>query len=208
MGYVLEFFSCDWEEIRRVLGSGDQRLLATILEDCKKQLLGNDETTDRESPHWASELRALILGARGRELAARGPDEPAGAASEEVSSAMAVAMVAILRAQGTPLGAIRHRSRGGVYFREVFLIEEAAPALRSPVDLRLLLDRPLFGIAHSAFPSWGGLKKAELNRIVAERTEDDLPRLADPTFAGWLFDLWDLLTAAAGSRKDLVTVYF
>lgn len=207
MGYVLEFFSLDWDEIQRVLGCGDQRLLTAISEDYKKRLLGNEAMSDHESPEWAAELRNLILGARGRDLAARGP-EPIGAASEEVSSAMAVAMVAILRTRGTPLGAIRHRSRGGVYFREVFLIEEAAPALRSPVDLRLLLERPLFGIVHSAFPSWGGLKKAELNRIVAGRTEDDLPRLADPTFAGWLFDLWDLLTVAAGSGKDLVTVYF
>ncbi|MBI4278789.1 MAG: hypothetical protein HY660_10060 [Armatimonadetes bacterium] len=205
MGYAVEFYSLDWANLQRVFGSGDHRLLDRIRAQWEAALI-TAHAEEIEQVEWRGALWELLIGPRGKQLAARGP-EPRAGKPEEVSAAAALAMAAIVRAEGTYAGSMRHRSKGGQYFRETFLARQARDALASQTDLDLILARPLFGMTYDGYPSWGGLTKAEIGTLLGGRRWEDLPRLADPDPAAWLLELWNALAAVDASGFDLVTLY-
>jgi hypothetical protein len=132
---------------------------------------------------------------------------PLGEGVVEATPTVSQAFVSLLTALGSPLGQITHSSVGGDRYRRRFLGLEAPSALKTDVDLMSLTGRPLFGLFHGDFPSWGALSVEEVQRVVADRTAEDLPYLEDSQSAVWLFNLWDMLAAAAESREDVVAVY-
>ena len=205
MGYMLEFYSLPWAGLGAALGSGDAGLLQRARELQRSQMedVAADLPAGRE---WEGALEDLIGGDLGRRL--RGRDALGQGEPEEASQAAAVAMAALVRALGERLGGLSHRTRGGDVFREDFLGGQAQTALHPPVDLRLLTQRPLFGLVHSGYPSWGGLAAAEARAIVTGTPEpDDLPDLEDPDASSWLFALWEMLASAGDRERDLVTLY-
>src|SRR5260370_27624768 len=99
------------------------------------------------------------MGSRGRVLRARGVD-PVGEESRAASPDLAVAFTALLETLGQTVGQLIHNSAAGPAFREQFL-PSAQNALKCPLDLNFLIERPLFGIVHEDYPAWCGLRRSE-----------------------------------------------
>jgi len=158
----------------------------------------------QEQHQWRAALKDLAGGPLGHSLAG---NSPLGDGVLAATPSISLAFASLLSGLGTPLGAIQHSSTGGDQYRRRFLGLEAPKALAAGVDLQCLTGRPIFGLYHADFPSWGALSAEEVQSVVKDRTADDLPYLDDSQMAAWLFELWDFLTAAAGSREELVTVY-
>ena len=202
MGYLLEFYSLDWSELRGLLGSGGESTFEETLAAGGRVFAGSPGARE----NWQAALRDLLAGQRGPELAARGP-EPLDIPPEEPTAAEALALVAVLRAHFDRVGEIIHTTRGGPKFRHMFT-PDFTPALFNSADLLgMLLERPLFGLAPRNYPFWGGLKKEELAQLVGGRAGDELPPVRDPDYEIWLYQLNELLLDAAARQTDLVTLY-
>jgi hypothetical protein len=184
MGYSLECFALDHAELQGLLGSGREDVLQKVLAQQEKLF------TTSPGLSWHAALQELLLGERGRALArllAAGRSEPASA--EE-----AIALVALVRLRGRPLGELIHNSRAGAKFRQLF-----APPFADP----RLLSRPLCGLVRQDYPGWGGLTRAELGGLEPLAW----PAPGDPDQAQWLFELADLLSDARDCGRDLLTLY-
>ena len=205
MGYILEIHSLDWSALGAALGSGDQGLAARIDEEIGPDLMRAMSAEDRIV--WRKIVEAMIAGRRGQLIRARGP-EAAGEA-EQLSGMAALAFSGIVQYLGNSLGQLEHSSSTGDFFRDDFFQQTAMSALRSPIPLQLLYDRPLFGMIGQEFPSWGGLKRTEIAAILkaAENADDD-EEPEDSDLAGWLYDLRDALEAAHETPSDLVAIYY
>ena len=167
MGYSIELYGLDWQKLGRVFGSGDRELYEAVVQKEGPRL---SVASDAElKAAWERALGELLLGDLGRELAALGADAKARA-PQEASDATALAVAAVIRNQGEPIGDLRHSSVSGQYFRETFLAHDAPRALNTSVDLLLLVSRPLFGLTHSGFPSWGGLRQSEVRAALGGHT--------------------------------------
>jgi hypothetical protein len=202
MGYSIELYALNWDHLASVFGSGDKALLESILSRQGPKLFFRDSL---EKTNWEQQLTDLLLGAAGRRLAL---DQPANAQVTEVSDAFALALTAIIRQRGEFIASLQHSSMAGSHFREDFLANSAARALGTSSELLLfLVDRPLFGLHHSGFPSWGGLQKTEIDTLLEKVTLSDLPPMGDSDDDAWLYDLCDALFYAKDSGRDIVSLY-
>ncbi len=204
MPYVLEFYSLDWAELGKAMGSGDHTLVDHIDQENGDNFFRGAQ--DREDHLiWRKVLEALICGRRGKSLAERGPEPKIQ--PEETSDIMALALVGMIRALGTGVGELGHSTASGSFFREEFLGKEAPLLLKSPINLAHLISRPLFGIIHETYPSWGGLKKTEIKLLLENLAGHKIPPLDDSDMEAWLYDLYNYLRFAYDSGTDIVTVY-
>ena len=200
MGYLLEFHALDWARLAAVIGSGDEAACAAILAAEPRVFVGSPGV------NWKGALRDLVLGMRGEEIAGRGLDM-AGLPGEEASPEEAMAMVAMVRALGEPVGEVIRTTRGGAKFRMMFE-QDFQPAVFPRMDLlRPLLGRPFFGLSQRDFPFWGGLRKADVAALLGGRSPENLPPIGDPDYQAWLFRLCEVLSDAKDFGKDLVTLY-
>ncbi|MFH1896737.1 MAG: hypothetical protein ABH886_00595 [Candidatus Desantisbacteria bacterium] len=200
MGYTVEFYCLDWKELGKKLGCKDKKLLNSILEE-ETQELDLDPDVQKE---YKEALENILMKDEWLERKKQGAD---WAETKEASDGEAMAMVSIVRHIGERIGEMSHSSAGGEDFREVFLKEEAKKALTTSVDLLLLIDRPFFGLQSPGYPSWGGLKKSEIKKVLGDTTLEDLPEMDDSDAEAWLYELVDYLTYASESNKDIITLY-
>ncbi|HMF58085.1 MAG TPA: hypothetical protein VK619_17205 [Pyrinomonadaceae bacterium] len=202
MGYILEFYSLNWSELQSLLRSGDESTIKATLEASERIFRGEP----RADVDWKGALRDLITGSRGKQLAARGA-EPLGLMPEEPSPAEALAIVAILRAHFNQTGEIIHTTRGGPKFRHMFNASFKPAIFNSMNLLELLLERPLFGLLSHGYPSWGGLKREEIAKLLGLRTLDNLPPIRDTDYEVWLYELCQVLLDVQSYQTDLITLY-
>lgn len=200
MGYLLELYGLEMSEIQSLLGSGDAVALREILEAEPRLFVASPGVA------WKGALRELILGPRGRLLAARGLD-PAGLRPEEAPPEEALALVALVRARGARVGEVIHTSRGSAGFRRLFDSDFAPSPFRSPKFARRLLGRPLFGLVQRDYPYWGWLRKEELAALLGDLTLDSLPHFEDPDHEAWMVALCEGLLEVRELGTDLVTLY-
>ncbi|MFH1896781.1 MAG: hypothetical protein ABH886_00830 [Candidatus Desantisbacteria bacterium] len=205
MGYMLEFYCLDWEELGEKRGCKNKELLDNILEEEGQEL----DLSPDEQQEYEEALENILMGDKDKRLEIKKQvAEPADQSKiEEVSDGEAMAIVSLVRHIGERIGEMSHSSAGGEEFRETFLAVEAKKALNTSVDLLLLTDRPLFGFQSSSYPSWGGLKKSELKEVLGDITVETLPDLDDSDAEAWLYELVDYLTYASESNKDIITLY-
>lgn len=199
MGYSLECHVLDHASLKASLGSGDSKLLRRILEAELEIFDANPGVP------WRAAMRELIMGERGRQLRQRPvTDDPRPA--EILDSSEAMAMVALIRAQGNRIGELVHNSRAGEKFRAVFAPGFTPTPFRHTEQLAKLLHRPICGTAGPIYPDWGGLALAELREMVQHKVAGtDWP--ADPDQHSWLYTLLDIVNDAVEQRRDLVTLY-
>ena len=164
MSYMLEIYGLDWKALSEIFGSGDKRLVAQIDREYGEKFYRGSPTAEYERSVWRGSLDALICGRPGKALAASGPTGSASA--EETTDSTALAMAGIIRTVGDRVGEMEHVTRSGEFFRDDFLGKEAPAVLRTSVSLGLLVSRPLFGLTHELYPSWGGLTKAEIGAVL------------------------------------------
>ncbi|MDS4029444.1 MAG: hypothetical protein RKO66_05170 [Candidatus Contendobacter sp.] len=203
MPYILEFYSLDWRTLGKVFGSGNRALLDRIAQENGDNFFRGLENKE-DHLLWKKILEALICGRRGQALAAQGPEPKI---QEEVSDRMALALVGIIRTLGVGIGEMEHSTASGSFFRDDFFGQEAPTLLSSPINLKLLLSRPLFGVTHGTYPSWGGLKKTEIHLLIKSMANHNIPNVDDSDVEAWLYELCDCLHAAYEDGTDIVTVY-
>lgn len=205
MPHIMEFYGLDWSDLGKTLGSGDRDLVDRVDQENGDNFFRSAEDQENRLV-WRKILEALICGRRGKALAARGP-EP-NIQPEAASDIAALALAAMVRTLGTGIGELEHSTSSGSFFREEFLEREAPRLLKSSVVLTQLINRPLFGLVHEeTYPSWGGLKKAEVRLLLENRAGDGIPSADDSDVEAWLYDLCTCLQAAHEDGSDIVTVY-
>lgn len=204
MPYILELYSLDWRTLGKVFGSGNRALFDRIAQENGDNFFRGPENQE-EHLLWKKVLEALICGRRGQTLAAQGPEPKIP--PEEVSDHMALALVGIIRTLGVGIGEMEHSTASGSFFRDDFFGQEAPALLSSPTNLTQLLSRPLFGVTHGTYPSWGGLKKAEIQLLIENMANHTIPPVDDSDVEAWLYELCDCLHAAYEDGTDIVTVY-
>ena len=205
MPYTMEFYSLDWSELGKALGSSNHDLVDQIDKENGDNFFRSEEDQENRLI-WRKLLEALVLGRRGKALAARGPE---GNQLEEVSDIAELALVGIVRTLGVNIGSLEHSTRGGSLFRDQLFAKEAPKIFNAPVVLTQLIERPLFGTIHSgAYPSLGGLKKSEIELLLKNLSDDDIPEFDDSDIEGWFYDLYTCLRIAQEEETDIITVYF
>lgn len=200
MGYLLEFYTMNWDELTEVIGSGKTEVYESIVANEGNLFV----TPPAVEIDWKGALRRLLLETRGKIVKARDARQKR---LEWIGDDESLALAALVRARGVRLGELSTTSRGSKKFRSVLRSDAAKPLLNPEVRLDNLLHRPLFGLGRKGYPAWGGLDKDEILRAVEDRTLDDFPPIEDHDAEQWLYALAGLLIDAKLMDKDLVTLY-
>ena len=203
MGQTLELYQLDWTQLTGTLGSGNTALVKEI-ESSLDHRMFTAADAEIQKLLWRKAVEALVTGRRGEEIRQRATHEPDY--REEVTDLAALAMLGIIRSQGVPVATLEHNSKAGDAFREEFLAALPA-ALGLAVEPELIVNRPLSGLTHATYPSWGGLSKSEIAQVFNRVSMDDLPTLDDSDLDGWLYDFINGLEAVYEAKSDLVTLY-
>ena len=229
MSFALEFYSLSWDALKTALTQRKPELLRAIEDGQWSQLL-DDTDLGQPTHHLFSDEPNQFSGNAGPVIA-DGLDEiaeamaqkvPPGHDPPEISDRAALVFAAIVRQLGKRVGVIRHdgsvvRDQDGelpMDFHAMFLDGVAGSCFRDHTLGESLSARPLFGLYHLDFLSWGGLTQQELNGLLAkyappsdEEKRDEEWQAIAPYAEGWLTDLVNSLRGAAAARADLVTLY-
>jgi hypothetical protein len=231
MSFALEFYSLSWDALKAALSQRNPELLQAI-EDRQWPKLLEDSDLGQPDHHllpFPHDEDSPLLQAAGEHIR-DGFDEIAAAMAQtlpphheppEISENAALVFAAAVRQLGKPVGAIAHegsvlRDKDGelpVDFRAMFLNGVAGSCFRDHELGENLAARPLFGVFHLDFLSWGGLAQREIDTLLAnfglpdaEKQDDEWRAFA--SFAqGWLNQLLSSLRHAQSAKTDLVTLY-
>jgi hypothetical protein len=231
MSFTLEFYSLSWDALKAALTERKPELLraiedrqwAKLLDDCD---LGQPEhhllplPHDEPSPYLRS-ARADIERGFDELIAAMAQDRPVDHDPPELSDNAALVFAAAVRQLGKPAGALCHDGsvlddEDGelpVDFRAMFLNGVAGSCFKDHHLGENLAARPLFGLFHLDFVSWGGLAQREIETLIAnyaipeaEKRDEEWIAIAD--FAeSWLKQLLAGLNTTRAAKTDLVTLY-
>ena len=229
MSFALEFYSLSWDTLKTALTQRKPELLRAIEEEQWSRLL--DDTDLGQPTHHLFSDEANPLSGHAGPAIADGLDEiaeamaqkvPPGHDPPEISDNAALVFAAIVRQLGKPVGAIRHsgsvvRDNDGelpMDFHAMFLDGVAGSCFRDHTLGESLSARPLFGLNHLDFLSWGGLVQREINELLPkyappsdEEKQDEEWQAIAPYAEGWLRDLVNALRAAAAAKTDVVTLH-
>jgi len=233
VSYALEFYSLSWDALKAALTGPDPKLIRAITEQQWTRLL--EDTDIGQHPHhsllgllpgrprhdagpWdhVDALFERALAEIGRAIA---HPRPPGQEAPDVSDDAALVLAAYIRQLGQRVGAISHDGSVAhdrdlpLRFRAMFLDGVVGACFGDHQLGEKLAARPLFGLYHLDFLSWGGLSSAELKEIVpryalteAEKEEDEWDEVADYADT-WLQSLVAALSTAQAAGTDLVTLY-
>jgi hypothetical protein len=229
MSFALEFYSLSWDTLKTALTQRKPEFLRAIEDEQWSRLL---EDTDLGQPtHHLFSDETNPLSGNAAPAIADGLDEIAEAMAQkvparhdppEISDKAALVFAAMVRQLGKRVGAIRHdgsvvRDEDGelpMDFHAMFLDGVAGSCFRDHTLGESLSARPLLGLYHLDFLSWGGLTQQELSELLpkyalpSDEEKQDEEWQAIATYAeGWLTDLVNSLRGAAAAKADLVTLY-
>jgi hypothetical protein len=231
MTFALEFYSLSWDVLKTALSRPKPELLQAVEQQQWPRLLEDTDLGEGEhhllpfphddaSPLLQTAARHIHDGFEGI-AAAMGQTVPAHQDMPEIDDDAALVFAATVRQLGKPLGAIQHaasvrRDQDGelpIDFRAMFLNGVAGSCFGNHQLGENLAARPLFGLVHLDFLSWGGLTQREIDALLAnfglpdaERQDDEWRAIAG--FAeGWLNQLLSALRNAQSAKSDLVTLY-
>jgi hypothetical protein len=193
MGYALNFVSLSWQEIWESLAFPSENFRRAVFDE---QWSAYRRTEDSELV-WSKALQELKNAIDKNSLAPVSRVTP--------SDEAALGFVCAVSHLGTLVGTLTHSSASGHLFTEHFLAQVASEAFNEPNLLNLFVSRPMFGLVAADFPSWGGLRKGEVSRLLQayEKPVDQL----NEDVESWLDDLCECLTSAAERRLDVITTY-
>jgi hypothetical protein len=231
MSFALEFYSLSWDALKAALTQRKPELLQAIEHQQWSKLLDDADLGqpehhllpfphDESSPH----LKSPGLDIR------QGFDEVAAAMAQklppaqdppELSDNAALVVAATVRQLGKPMGALRHDGSVEsdddgelpIDFRAMFLNGVAGSCFGDHGLGENLAARPLFGLFHLDFLSWGGLAQREIDGLLAKFALPEAAKRDDEwqAIAGlaesWLSQLVSALRNAQTAKTDLVTLY-
>jgi hypothetical protein len=229
MSFALEFYGISWNALNAAMGQRNPDLVRAVEEQQWSRLL-NDTDLGQPTHHFIYDQAnplALEPGPAIRdgfdEITEIMRNKPASDHEPpEVSDNAALVFAALVRQLGKPVGAIRHdgsvvRDQEGelpLDFRAMFLDGVACSCFKDHALGERLVARPMFGLFHLDFLSWGGLTQSEIAGLLAkfappsdQEKRDEEWRDIAPYAEGWLTDLVTALRAAAAAKTDVVTLY-
>jgi hypothetical protein len=228
MSFALEFYSLSWDTLKAALTQRKPDVLLALENQQWPRLL-KDTDLGQPTHHLLSDEPNPLSGHAAPAIA-DGLDEiaeamaqkvPPGHDPPEIGDTPALVFAAMVRQLGKPLGAIRHdgsvvRDQGGelpMDFHAMFLDGVAGACFQDHTLGETLSARPLFGLFHLDFLSWGGLTQREIGALLPkyappseDEKQDEEYRAIAPYAQGWLTDLVAALRAAAAAKTDLVTL--
>jgi hypothetical protein len=223
MSFSLEFYSLSWDALKSALARRKPELIAAIEERQWDRLLNDTDlaTNDDDKGGRSLDGGALFANAFDEIAEAMARQLPPGHEPPDIGDDAALVFAAIVRQLGKPVGMISHsgsvvRDQDGEFpldFRAMFLDGIAGTCFKDHQFGEKLAARPLFGLFHLDFLSWGGLSQGEIGDLLGKyavpadikRDEDWQPVAANAE--GWLNDVVKALKAAAAAKTDLVTLY-
>jgi len=219
VSYALEFYSLSWDALKAALAARKPALMTAIEERHWDKLL---DDTDLGELDDEDDLRhgpvGVIADAFDEIAEAMAQKVPPGHDPPDISDRAALVFAAVVRELGKPVGSLSHDMSAArdrdlpLRFRENFLDGVAGACFNDHGLGESLAARPLFGLFHLDFLSWGGLTQAELQSLVGkyaltEAIKRDEDWQAVAAYAeGWLADLVNGLRAAANAKTDLVVL--
>ena len=220
MSYALEFYSLSWEALKAALVSRKPALMTAIEERHWDKLLNDTDLGELDDEDDFAHGAAGTIADAFDEIAEAIAQKPTpGHEPPDISDRAALVFAAVVRELGKPLGSISHdasatRARDlPLRFRENFLDGVVGSCFNDHGVGESLAARPLFGLFHLDFLSWGGLTQAELTSLLGKYALTDAVKRDEDWQAvaayaeGWLADLMNGLRAAAGAKSDLVALY-
>jgi hypothetical protein len=229
MSFALEFYSLSWDALKTALTQRKPEILSA-LEERQWPCLLQDTDLGQPTHHLLWDEANPFSGNAGP-IIAEGLDEIAEAMAQkappdhdppEVSDEAALVFAAMVRQLGKPVGAIRHIASAvsdedgelPIDLHALFFDGVAGSCFRDHTLGESLCARPLLGLFHLDFLSWGGLTQQEIAVLLpkyaapdnAERQDEEY--IAVAAYAeGWLSELVNALRASAASKTDLVTLH-
>lgn len=229
MSFALEFYSLSWDVLKAALKERKPELARAIENNQWTRLLKDTDLGQPTHHLLFDEPNPLV--SRPTSTIADGFDLIAEAMARktspdhdppDVDDNAAIVFAAIVRELGKPVGAIRHtgsvvQDEDGelpIDFHAMFLDGVAGASFQDHALGEKLTARPLFGLFHLDFLSWGGLTQQELAALLGkyappseEEKDDDEYLAVAPFVEGWLNDLVTALRAAGAAKTDLVTLH-
>jgi hypothetical protein len=223
MSFSLEFYSLSWDALKTALAQRKPELIRAIDERQWDRLLDETDLAKNDDDLGGGSLRgeALFANAFDEIAEAMARQLPPGRDPPDVGDDAALVFAAAVRQLGKPVGAISHRGsavrdKDGQFpldFRGLFLDGIAGMCFKDRAFGEKLAARPLFGLFHLDFLSWGGLNQRELGELLGKyaltpdiKRDEDWQAVA-ANAEGWLSDIVKALKAAADAKTDLVTLY-
>jgi hypothetical protein len=229
MSFALEFYSLSWDVLKAALKERKPEL-ARAIENKQWSRLLHDTDLGQPTHHMLfDEPNPLV--SRPTSTIADGFDLIAEAMARktspdhdppDVDDHAALVFAAIVRELGKPVGAIRHTASVvqdidgelPIDFHAMFLDGVAGASFQDHALGEKLTARPMFGLFHLDFLSWGGLTQPELATLLPkyappseDEKDDDEYVIVAPFAEGWLNDLVAALRAADAAKTDMVTLY-
>lgn len=223
MSFDLEFYSLSWDALKSALTERKPELIRTIEERQWDRLLDDTDLAENDDDMGGGSLHgeALFANAFDEIAQAMAQKLPPGHEPPDIGDDAALVFAAIVRQLGKPVGMISHsgsvvRDKDGEFpldFRAMFLDGIAGNCFGDHQFGEKLAARPLFGLFHLDFLSWGGLSQNEIGDLLGKyavpadiKRDEDWPAVA-ANAEGWLADIVKALKAAAAAKTDLVTLY-
>ena len=219
MSYALEFYSLSWDALKAALVQRKPALMTAIEERHWDKLLDDTDLSELDDEDDLRHPAGVIADAFDEIAEAMAQKLPPDHDPPDISDRAALVFAAVVRELGKPIGGISHdasttRDRDlPLRFRESFLDGVAGACFSDHGLGEALAARPLFGLFHLDFLSWGGLTQAELATLLpkyaltnAVKRDEDWQAVAGYA-ESWLADLVKALRAAAGAKSDLVALY-
>ncbi len=203
MGYTVSFFSMNLSNLAMALrGEQRDRLRRHIIQGAGGKLFASAAGRGLDCEAALADLLGGTLGSALVSRPAQSPAEP-----QDASDAVAIAFLALIQTLGVPAGELIHNSAAGPMFRDHFL-DQTLPSVLAPFDWYLLVDRPMFGLTHPGYPTWGGLGQQECQTLWQGHSLDTLPELEDSDEEEWLYSIGEALTVANAHGTGLLTLYY
>jgi hypothetical protein len=223
MSFSLEFYSLSWNALKSALTQRKPELIAAIEERQWDRLLDDTDLAQNDDDKGGRSLHgeALFANAFDDIAEAIARKLPPGHERPDIGDDAALVFAAIVRQLGNPVGMISHsgsvvRDKNGEFpldFRAMFLDGVAGTCFKDHQFGEKLAARPLFGLFHLDFLSWGGLSQGEIDdllgkyAVAADIKRDEDWQAVAANAEGWLADTVKALKAAAAAKTDLVTLY-
>jgi hypothetical protein len=230
MSFALECYALSWDALKAALTQRKPELLRAVEHQWPKLLddadLGQPDHHLLPYPHDEGGLHDDSVASD----VAHGFEEIAEAMAQklspdqdppEISDKAALVFAGTVRQLGEPVGALRHDAAvvedddGNlpVDFRAMFLNGVAGSCFKDHSLGENLAARPLFGLFHLDFLSWGGLTKGEIDSLLASyglpdgQRRDEAWQAIASSAESWLTELVGALRNAQAVKTDLVTLY-
>jgi hypothetical protein len=223
MSFSLEFYSLSWNTLKSALIQRKPELIRAVQERQWDRLLTDTDLARNNDDKGGSGMGPEAIFADGFDEIAEAMSAklPPRGDPPDIGDNAALVIAATIRQLGKPVGAISHRGsvvrdKDGEFpldFRTMFLDGVAGACFKDHELGDKLAARPLFGLFHLDFLSWGGLTQREIGDLVGRyalppdiKQDEDWQAVAQNAEA-WLNETVKSLKAAAAAKTDLVTLY-